>query len=178
MFLVVGLGNPGDSYKKTRHNAGFIAVDFIADDYNLSWSCKDKFNSHIALGIVEGYKVILSKPTTFMNLSGKAVSSLMSFYKIDLKHLLVIHDDIDLQLGQLKHKIGGSSGGHNGLKSINNNIGLEYRRIRVGVGRPEKDKESVSDYVLGDFSDDEMLVICQQKRSILQNVLSSFDLSK
>lgn len=180
MFLIVGLGNPGDYYKKTRHNVGFILLDLIAEHYDLSWNHKTKFNSYVVSGAINGHKVILCKPTTFMNLSGGAVSSLMSFYKIDLKHLIVIHDDIDLELGQLKCKIGGGSGGHNGLKSIDNNVGAEYCRIRIGVGKPDKTREDVSSYVLNNFSDEEMSILHKKYQIIMKNLelLFSFDIEK
>ena len=152
MILVVGLGNPGASYRNTRHNVGFIAVDIISDRYNFAWSHKSKFNADIATGDCDLGKVILCKPDTFMNLSGAAVQPLVSFYKIPLDNIIVIYDDVDLPLGKIKYKIGGGSGGHNGLKSLDNLIGTNYHRLRIGIGRPQHTDHNVSDHVLGKFT--------------------------
>lgn len=155
MILIVGLGNPGANYKNTRHNVGFIAVDLISNRYNFAWASKPKFNADLAIGECDLGKVILCKPTTFMNLSGTAVQKIVSFYKIPLDKLIVIHDDVDIALGKIKYKIGGSAGGHNGLKSIDNHLGAGYQRLRVGVGRPEHVNYDISDYVLGTFTNNE-----------------------
>lgn len=180
MFLIVGLGNPGELYKKTRHNAGFMAVDFISNRYNFIWSHKSKFNTDVASGNIDDYKIVLCKPTTFMNLSGNAILSVMSYYKIERKKLIVIHDDIDLDFGKIKCKIGGGSGGHNGLKSIDETIGSDYCRIRIGIGRPDHPNSDVSNYVLGNFSDAELLSLYNKHEIISQNVnlLLSFELEK
>lgn len=180
MFLIVGLGNPGDNYEKTRHNAGFMAVDFISSRHNFSWTHKSKFNADIATGIIRDYKIVLCKPITFMNLSGNAVLPLMSYYKILRNNIIVIHDDIDLELGELKCKIGGSSAGHNGLKSIDGVIGPDYCRIRIGVGKPERDRVNTADYVLGRFSNEELLFLQQKYEIISQNIelLFAFELEK
>lgn len=170
MFLIVGLGNQGDLYKKTRHNVGFMAVDFISNRHNFIWSNKSKFCADIASGSMDEQKVILCKPNTFMNLSGRAVLSLMSYYKVENQKLIVIHDDIDLDLGRVKCKIGGGAGGHNGLKSIDAAVGQNYYRIRVGVGKPDRNKMDVSDYVLGNFSDSELLILNEKYSNIAQNI--------
>ncbi len=170
MFLIVGLGNPGELYKKTRHNAGFMAVDFISNRHNFIWSSKSKFNADITSGNIGGHKVVLCKPTTFMNLSGKAVLSVMSYYKIETTKLVVIHDDIDLDFGRVKCKVGGGAGGHNGLKSIDETIGPDYYRIRVGIGKPDRQSSYVSDYVLSNFSDSEILILYNKYDIILQNI--------
>jgi PTH1 family peptidyl-tRNA hydrolase len=170
MFLIVGLGNPGNLYERTRHNAGFMAVDFISNRHNFSWSHKSKFNSDIATGVIGERKTVLCKPTTFMNLSGNAVASLISYYKIEHKNLIVIHDDIDLDLGELKCKIGGSSAGHNGLKSIDEHIGNDYLRVRIGVGKPDRQHISTSDYVLSRFGSDELLLLESKYQIIAQNI--------
>ncbi len=170
MFLIVGLGNPGDLYKSTRHNAGFMAVDFISNRHNFIWSRKSKFNADITSGNIESHKVVLCKPNTFMNLSGRAVLSVMSYYKIESKNLIVIHDDIDLDFGKVKCKIGGSAGGHNGLKSIDGIIDPNYYRIRIGVGRPDHNNSQVSDYVLSNFSNSELIVLHNKFDNILQNI--------
>ena len=151
MFLVVGLGNPGSEYQNTRHNVGFMAADLISDRYKFS-PFKAKFDGLIAEGQIGSEKVLLLKPQTFMNESGRSVVKAAFFYKILPENVIVIHDDMDLSLGQLKAKIGGGSGGHNGLKSIDANISNAYNRVRVGVGHPNHNTSDVIDYVLGHFS--------------------------
>lgn len=148
MKLIVGLGNIGERYKLNRHNVGFLAVDYLVDEFN---AFKINFSKGDLFKIKE---FLFLKPSTFMNNSGESVALVKSFYKIENENIIVIHDDIDLKLGALKFKKGGSSGGHNGLKSIDKHIGNDYYRIRIGVGRPEK-KEEVVNYVLSDFSKDE-----------------------
>ena len=170
MFLIIGLGNPGDLYLKTRHNAGFSAIDVISDDYKLSWNHKLKFNAYIANGIIGDYKVVMCKPTTFMNLSGNALLPIISYYKIERKNIIVIHDDIDLDLGAIKCKIGGGAAGHNGLKSIDNTIGQDYCRIRIGVGRPQDRRVDIADYVLGRFSNDDLSLLEKKYNTISQNI--------
>jgi len=155
MILIVGLGNPGDEYKNTRHNVGFIAVDRLSDRYNFNWQHKSKFNADIAVGECELGKIILCKPDTFMNLSGQAVQPIMSFYKIPLENMIVIHDDIDLPLAKIKYKLSGGAGGHNGLKSLDKIVGSNYHRIRIGIDRPADRRHDVADYVLGKFSNKE-----------------------
>ena len=154
MKLIVGLGNPGSTYSRTRHNIGFMVIDSLIDDLNPNNISKKSFN-----GELFKYKDLLFlKPTTFMNLSGKSVQAVASFYKIDLDDILVIHDEIDIPFGAIKLKKGGSSGGHNGLKSIDSLIGKEYNRLRLGVDKPPK-KEMVASYVLSDFNDKEQEVL-------------------
>lgn len=158
MFLIVGLGNPSSDYSKTRHNIGFMVLDHIAKKHKFVFEHKSKFNSEIALGSVEGVRVALCKPDTFMNLSGKAVQPIMSFYKILPANLIVIHDDIDLVTAEIKYKFAGSAAGHNGLRSIDQHIGQNYHRIRVGIGRPAP-QHDVASYVLSNFSNDELSAI-------------------
>lgn len=151
-LLIVGLGNPGTEYKSTRHNVGFMAVDFLAGE-NAKW--KKEKNALIAKG---ENNTIFVKPQTFMNNSGVAVQSLMTYYKIPVENLIVIHDDIDLKIGNVRIKTGGGSGGHNGIKSIDSVVGPEYKRIRIGVGHPRDMNSSIdpSDWVLGKFTKDEL----------------------
>jgi PTH1 family peptidyl-tRNA hydrolase len=149
MKLVVGLGNPGKKYELNRHNVGFLAVDYLINKFNAS-----KISSKFKGELFKSNEYLFLKPTTYMNLSGESVKEVKNFYKIDNDDIIVIHDDIDLKLGALRFKKGGSSGGHNGLKSIDKNIGNDYWRVRIGVGRPER-KEEVINYVLSDFSKDE-----------------------
>lgn len=152
MFIIVGLGNPDKQYEGTRHNVGFDVIDAIAEKYNISVDTK-KHRAYVGKGIIEGYKVILAKPQTYMNLSGESVWSLVDFYKIAPEdELLIIYDDVSLEVGQLRIRKKGSAGGHNGIKSIISHLGSsEFPRIKVGVG--EKPKEyDLADYVLGRFS--------------------------
>ena len=152
MFIIVGLGNPTKEYEGTRHNVGFDVIDTIADKYNIAVN-ERKNRAFCGKGIIEGQKVLLVKPQTYMNLSGESVRGLMDFYKIDEEsELLIIFDDISLDVGQLRIRKKGSAGGHNGIKSIIQHLGTNaFQRIKVGVG--EKPKEyDLADYVLGHFS--------------------------
>ncbi|MBP3397939.1 MAG: aminoacyl-tRNA hydrolase [Alphaproteobacteria bacterium] len=147
-FLVVGLGNPGAEYSMTRHNVGFMAVDAMAGN-DAVW--KSEKNALTARVEIDGKKVILVKPQTFMNNSGVAVLQLMTFYKIPLENVIVIHDDMDITVGGCREKIGGGSAGHNGIRSIDAHVGRDYRRIRIGVGHP-RDFDlpmNPADWVLG-----------------------------
>ena len=150
MLIWVGLGNPSKKHEKQRHNVGFMAVDEIASEYSFgSW--REKMNAHIAEGEISGQKIMLVKPQTFMNRSGNSVSQISKFYKISENSIYVFYDDIDLKSGQIKVKIGGGHGGHNGLRDIDQHIGKEYWRIRIGIGRPHE-KALVHNWVLNDFS--------------------------
>lgn len=169
MMLIVGLGNPGKEYLFTRHNVGFLAVDAIAHDTKLTFSDNTKFKSSIASGEIKNCKVILAKPTTFMNLSGEAVQLICHYYKIPITNVIVIHDDIDLDLGQVKVKSGGGNAGHNGLKSIDSCCGKDYWRIRIGVDRPNN-AQDVSHYVLDNFARKEKVVIDEIIHSLGQNI--------
>ncbi|MBO6281560.1 MAG: aminoacyl-tRNA hydrolase [Alphaproteobacteria bacterium] len=152
MFLVVGLGNPGAEYEATRHNVGFMAADELHRRYNFS-PFKSKFSGLIAEGQIEGEKVYLLKPQTYMNLSGNSVVQAANFYKILPQNIVVIHDDMDLPTDKIKAKIGGGSGGHNGIKSIDSCITPNYNRIRIGVGHPvNRGEENIVNHVLSRFS--------------------------
>ena len=155
-FLIVGLGNPGAEYKNTRHNIGFLSTDFIADKNPINSSFETKFKSLFTTVNIAGTKIGILKPQTFMNLSGQAVILAKNFYKIPIENIIVIHDDIDIAFAKIKTKTGGSAGGHNGLKSIDSNIGKDYFRIRIGVDRPEDSRFEISDYVLSNFSKTEV----------------------
>ena len=150
MFLIVGLGNPGKEYENTRHNAGFMAVDVLADEYGFG-AFKSKFDGVIAEGKIEGEKVYILKPHTYMNLSGNSVVKAANFYKILPQNIIVIHDDMDLPIGKIKAKLGGGAGGHNGLKSIDAAITPNYNRIRMGVGHAKDKGAEVINYVLSGF---------------------------
>lgn len=159
-LLIVGLGNPGTQYTFTRHNAGFIAVDTFVGP-GASWK-KEKnaltVRGEIDLADGRAQKVIFAKPQTFMNNSGVSVAGLMTFYKIPLENIIVIHDDMDIRPGDVKMKTGGGSAGHNGIRSIDSHIGNEYARIRIGVGHPRDVSSNMdpADWVLGRFTRDEL----------------------
>lgn len=148
-ILIAGLGNPGAKYEHTRHNIGFDVLDCLADALRIKFEPFTKFDAHIARA--PSQEIFLIKPQTFMNLSGNAIAPMMNFYKITT--LLTIHDDLDIPLGSIRFKKGGSSGGHNGLKSIDNTFGNDYYRLRFGIGRSEK--IPVIDYVLQKFTPQE-----------------------
>ena len=159
MYIIAGLGNPDRQYEGTRHNAGFDVIDRIADKYNIAVDTK-KHRALIGKGVIEGRKVILAKPQTYMNLSGESIRSMADYYKIDPEHeLVVIYDDINLEPGQLRIREKGSAGGHNGIKNIIACLGTQvFPRIRVGVGE-KPSRYDLADYVLGHFSkaDKEMM---------------------
>ncbi|MBQ7055948.1 MAG: aminoacyl-tRNA hydrolase [Alphaproteobacteria bacterium] len=154
-FLVVGLGNPGAQYEHTRHNVGFMAVNYWAGP-DVTWR-KEKDALTVRANI-DGHTVIFAKPQTFMNNSGIAVAALMNFYKIPLENLVVVHDDMDITVGDCRKKIGGGSAGHNGIKSIDQYVGREYMRIRIGIGHPRELGLPINpaDWVLGKFTPDQL----------------------
>ncbi|WP_299995993.1 aminoacyl-tRNA hydrolase [uncultured Clostridium sp.] len=156
MFLIVGLGNPGKEYDGTRHNIGFEAIDYIADKYNIELN-RIKFKGVFGEGFINGKKVILLKPTTYMNLSGESIREVINFYKISNEEVIVIYDDISLEVGRLRIREKGSHGGHNGIKSIIANLGTDvFPRVKIGVGAP---KGNLVSHVLGKFSDDEVEIL-------------------
>jgi len=150
MLLIVGLGNPGTAYENTRHNIGFKVIDKLVSDFGARDISKNSFYGEL----FKSSDMLLLKPMTFMNLSGKSLQAVKNFYKIELEDIVVIHDDIDLPFSALRFKNGGGHGGHNGLRSIDGMIGKDYTRVRMGVGKPAY-KSQVADYVLHDFSDEE-----------------------
>ena len=150
MLLLVGLGNPGGAYSKNRHNIGFMAVDEIVRRHSLK-VFREKFNGLLTEGIFGSDRVLILKPSTFMNDSGRSVIAAADFYKIRPKDILVIHDELDLDAGKLRLKTGGGHAGHNGLRSIHAHIGDGYRRLRIGIGHPGN-KSMVSSHVLRDFA--------------------------
>ena len=170
MFIVVGLGNPTKEYEGTRHNVGFDVIDAIADKYNISVTEREK-RAFCGKGVIEGQKVILVKPQTYMNLSGESVRGFLDYYKVDPEtELLVIFDDISLDVGQLRIRKKGSAGGHNGIKNIIQHVGSTvFQRIKVGVG--EKPKEyDLADYVLGHFSKAEREVMQDGYKNAIEAV--------
>ncbi|MBR3512543.1 MAG: aminoacyl-tRNA hydrolase [Clostridia bacterium] len=154
MYLIVGLGNPESDYAKTRHNMGFNVINKLSDKYGIEVN-KKKFKSLFGMGEIEGKKVILLKPQTYMNLSGEAVRECMDFYKIKPEELIVIYDDVDTDLGNVRIRIKGSAGTHNGMKSVIQNISTEeFARIRVGIGKPEDGEDMIS-YVIGAIKEED-----------------------
>ena len=156
--LVVGLGNPGKTYSKTRHNAGFMVVDEVADTFSIAFE-KRKFDTRFGIGSVNGVKIVLAKPMAFMNKSGPQVQKIAGYYRILCEDILVVHDDIDIPFGRLKIKEKGGDGGHRGVRSIMDALGGgDFARLRIGVGRPDAEKDA-ADYVLGKFTLEERKVL-------------------
>ena len=173
MFLICGLGNPGKEYINTRHNIGFKLIDKLASFYNFD-SFKKDTKKEIFKGIIANNSCLLMKPLNFMNLSGLPIREIVSFYKIEKNKIFIIHDDLDLKLGKIKIKFGGSNGGHNGLSSIDEMIGNDYYRIRVGIDHPGM-KHLVSNYVLNKFNADEIEMIDNQLDNITKNFEALFN---
>ncbi len=153
MLILVGLGNPGPQYARNRHNIGFLAVDQIASAHRVG-PFRSRFQGQAAEGTIAGERVLLLKPTTFMNDSGRSVGEALRFYKLGLNDVAVLHDELDLAPGKLRVKTGGGNAGHNGLRSITALCGNDYRRVRIGIGHPG-DKALVHNYVLSDFDKSE-----------------------
>lgn len=157
MKLIVGLGNPGCEYERTRHNVGYMALESIAHYYKIVFN-KNKFGGKYGELLLNGEKVILLKPEKFMNLSGEVVRDYINFFKIDIQDILIIHDDLDTSIGSIRLRYKGSSGGHNGLKNIELHLGTkEYRRIKIGISNNKL--MDTKDYVLGKFSKEEMEIL-------------------
>ncbi|OOM73933.1 aminoacyl-tRNA hydrolase [Clostridium sp. BL-8] len=158
MFLIVGLGNPGKEYEDTRHNIGFKVIDNIAKEYNIEIN-RQKFKGVYGEGFINNNKVMLLKPTTYMNLSGESVREVVDFYNLENSEVLVIYDDISLEIGKLRIRDKGSAGGHNGIKSIIAHLGSDiFPRIKVGIGQPNVD---LVKYVLGRFTKEEMTILSE-----------------
>ena len=153
MLLLVGLGNPGPNNINNRHNIGFKIIDAINQHFKLSKQ-KPKFKGLLTTGNIDAKKVYAIKPLTFMNNSGTAIKELIDYFKIDAKDVIVFHDDMDINLGKIKTKFGGSSAGHNGIESIDKFIGKDYSRVRIGIGHPNEKREA-NNHVLEDFKEDE-----------------------
>ena len=155
MYLIIGLGNPEEEYSKTRHNMGFNAINKIAEKYEIEMK-KTKFNGIYGRGNIEGEKVMLIKPQTYMNLSGKCVKEFLDFYKIEREKMIIIYDDMDVEPGKIKIRKQGSAGSHNGMKSIISEIQTqEFPRIRIGIGRPIHENDKIN-YVIGNIPEEEM----------------------
>lgn len=171
MKLIVGLGNPGKEYENTRHNIGFIFLDNYLEKNNIN-NLKEKFKSLYTKENIKEEIIFFQKPLTYMNLSGEAIRELINFYKIDPKNdLLVIYDDKDIPLGEIKIKTKGSSAGHNGIKSIINNIGEEFIRLKIGIGKP-KNKKDLIPFVLGKFTSEEKEILKNLEEHINKTINS------
>ena len=167
MMLLVGLGNPSPNNSNNRHNVGFTVIDFINSKFKLSKQ-KPKFKGLLTTGNIDNKKIYAIKPLTFMNSSGVCVKELIEYFKIEANNVFVFHDDMDIDLGSVKVKFGGSSAGHNGIESIDKNIGKQYSRIRIGIGRP-KNNSTGAEHVLDNFSTDEQQCI----EKVANNIIGS-----
>ncbi len=173
MYLIVGLGNPGKEYENTRHNIGFGVVDYLADKYNIDIN-RTKFKGVYGEGFIANKKVIILKPTTYMNLSGESISEVVNFYKLDNEEVIVVYDDISLPIGKMRIRPTGSAGGHNGIKSTISSLGSDvFPRVKVGVGQPKHDLVS---HVLGKFSKEDNDILtktipaaCEAIEEIIRN---------
>ena len=170
MMLLVGLGNPSPNNTNNRHNVGFLIIDSINSKFKLSKQ-KPKFKGLLTTGNINEQKVYAIKPLTFMNSSGVCIKELIEYFKIDVKNVFVFHDDMDIDLGKIKVKFGGSSAGHNGIESIDKNIGKNYSRVRIGIGRPKKNSTG-ADHVLDNFSNEEM----DNVQSVTKNIIESLSI--
>ena len=168
MLLLVGLGNPNPNNTNNRHNVGFLVIDQINKKFKLSKQ-KPKFKGLLTTGVIGEQKVYAIKPLTFMNSSGVCVKELIEYFKINVKDVFVFHDDMDIDLGKVKVKFGGNSAGHNGIDSIDKNIGKNYSRVRIGIGRPIKNSEG-ADHVLENFSIDEKDGVEEVTKNIIESL--------
>lgn len=158
MYLIVGLGNPEEEYANTRHNMGFNVINKIAQQYNIEVT-KTKFRGLCGSGNIEGEKVVLLKPQTYMNLSGEAINQYLAFYKIGPEDLIIVYDDIDTPAGMIRVRKQGSAGTHNGMKSVVSCVGTEnFARVRIGIGMPEY-KSDLVNYVLGNIKEDDKIIL-------------------
>ena len=168
MLLFVGLGNPNPNNSNNRHNVGFLVIDAINEKFKLSKQ-KPKFKGLLTTGKIDEHKVFAIKPLTFMNSSGICIKELIEYFKIDVEDVFVFHDDMDIDIGKVKVKFGGSNAGHNGIDSIDKSIGKNYSRIRIGIGRPAKDSTG-ADHVLDNFSIDEKGSIEKVNKNITESL--------
>ena len=168
MLLLVGLGNPNPNDSNNRHNVGFLVIDAINEKFKLSKQ-KPKFKGLLTTGNINEQKVFAIKPLTFMNSSGICIKELIEYFKINVKDVFVFHDDMDIDLGKVKVKFGGNSAGHNGIDSIDKNIGKNYSRVRIGIGRPIKNSEG-ADHVLENFSIDEKDGVEEVTKNIIESL--------
>ena len=180
MYLIIGLGNPEDKYSNTRHNMGFDVINEISKACDIKVS-KSKFDALYGMGEIKGEKVILVKPQTYMNLSGESVIKFKKFYKISNKNIIIIYDDMDLKVGDIRLKAKGSAGSHNGMKSVIQNLNTEdFTRIRVGIGAPEN-KEDIINYVIGQIPKRERAILNESieiaKNSVIEVLENGIDIA-
>ena len=168
MLLLVGLGNPNLNNSNNRHNVGFLVIDAINEKFKLSKQ-KPKFKGLLTTGNINEHKVFAIKPLTFMNSSGICIKELIEYFKIEVKDVFVFHDDMDIDIGKVKVKFGGRNAGHNGIDSIDKNIGKNYSRVRIGIGRPKKNSTG-TDHVLDNFSNDEIGNVEQVTKNITESL--------
>ena len=168
MLLIVGLGNPDPNNSNNRHNVGFSVIDAINEKFKLSKQ-KPKFKGLLTTGKIEDEKVFAIKPLTFMNSSGICIKELVEYFKIDAKDVFVFHDDMDIDIGKVKAKFGGGNAGHNGIDSIDKNIGRNYSRIRIGIGRPENNSTG-AEHVLNNFSSEEKQSVDEVTSNIINSI--------
>ena len=173
MILLVGLGNPTPDSKENRHNIGFKVIDAINQKFSLSKQ-KPKFKGLLTTGNILNKKVYAIKPLTFMNNSGVCIRELIEYFKIGVEDIIVFHDDLDIDFGKIKAKIGGSSAGHNGIASIDKFVGKDYSRVRIGIGKPDS-KVSTSDYVLNNFSEEEKAHLDKITENIIDSLAILID---
>lgn len=181
MKLMVGLGNPGPKYETTRHNAGFLMLDLLAEDAGIRWETggQSRFGGELAKGALHGESCVLLKPMTYMNRSGRSVAEVMRFYKIDPQDVVVIYDDIDVPAGKVKARVGGSHGGHNGIRSILEETGQsEFHRVKIGFGRPPEQWDP-ADWLLSSMSDAELQALQDgMKKDVNERVRQIFLMRK
>jgi|SRR6185369_8054162 PTH1 family peptidyl-tRNA hydrolase len=164
LYLIVGLGNPGKKYARTRHNAGFLVLEQLADNWRAAWSDEKKFHARLARVETEGWRALLCQPRTFMNASGEAVAAVGQFYRVPASRTLIVVDDADLPFGEIRLRASGSSGGHHGLESVEQHLATRaYPRLRIGIGRTENAVREITGHVLSQFTADEA--------RLLENVL-------
>ena len=167
--ILVGLGNPGLDYEKTRHNIGFDVINFLAEKYNFP-PFSERYGALTSKGEINGHQLALMKPMTYMNNSGLPLQKFLQYFKVSTQKIIVFHDELELATARLKMKLGGGHAGHNGLRSIDQNLGHEYWRVRFGISRPQHAEQSVSSYVLQKFSNDELAKIDEAKQLIARRI--------
>lgn len=180
MYLIVGLGNPEEDYSNTRHNMGFETVNKLAEEYNIKIN-KNKFKALYGTGIIEGEKVVLLKPQTYMNLSGESIKEAIDFYKIEKEELIIVYDDIDIEPGIIKIRKTGGPGTHNGMKSVMQNVTTkDFTRIRIGIGKPQY-KSDLINYVLGFIPKEEKEILdkstAKGKDAIVEIIKNGVDIA-
>jgi PTH1 family peptidyl-tRNA hydrolase len=168
--VIAGLGNPGLKYRKTRHNIGFAVVDQLAVKYDATWKHEARFEAEVAVILHQGRKLMLLKPQTFMNASGRSLAAALRYRKLSSESMLVIYDDITLELGRTKLSLKGSAGGHNGIADLLQQVGAGFARYRVGIGAKPHKEMDLADYVLSQFSKDEQKILTERSSTFLDQI--------